>query len=810
MADAGPPRMTLVDSIVNHHLRMIEQGLLQPGQRVASIRKAASDRAVSKNTMSSAYDRLVALARLEAQPGSGYVVSATTLPVPETPRPHIAEALDLVSLLREQLDQHYEVRPGDGRPPASWMEGSELSSQFNAAKLVRGEVEHGYGSSWGYLPLRERICLSLAERSIQCTPGQILMTHGANHALDLIMRDRVEPGDVVLVDDPGYYPLYGKLRLAKAQIVGIRRTPDGPDLDDLAAKLLALRPKLFFTQSLAHNPTGGSLSLGTAHGLLQLAERHDFHIVEDDPFADILPAASPRLAALDQLNRVLYVGTFSKTLSASLRVGYVAAHPKTVADLSHIKLVTVVATSDHTERFVFGLMSSGHYLRHLRRLRGRVADATTRALADLDAIGLPVARPRDGGFLSLGGVTAGSRRAGIVPAGRRTQYLSGARTYVQAGQDCSAAIDPDQCGACEQYAVPGFHADSSGKSIAACRGAKRASALCERRPERANCPQEMTEEHSMQETRRAVLAMLPAGLAAAVGQAHAQGHSATVPWSTGTEGATLKAPPNATDCHHHIYEGRFPLAPSAVLKPGDATVADYRNLQRRIGTTRHVVVQPSTYGTDNSCLLDAMQQFGLQNTRAVAVVDTSVGNAELDHLAANGVRGIRFNLAQAGVTTVAMIKPLAQRVAPRGWHIQVNADADLIVKNADLWTDLPCPVVFDHLAHVPEPEGPNHPVFPLMLKLLATGKTWIKLSGAYADTKSGPPAYADSSIIARAYVQAAPAQLVWGSDWPHPTEAVNNKPDDALLFDLLANWAPDEAVRNRILVDNAARLYDFT
>jgi DNA-binding transcriptional MocR family regulator len=392
-------QLSRMDTIVAHYLRMMEQGALQPGQRVASIRKAADDHAVSKNTMAGAYDRLVALARLEARPGSGYVVTAAARPALPGARPHVAEALDLVSLLREQLDQHYEVRPGDGRPPASWMEGSELSAQFNAMKMPRGVgVEHGYGSSWGYLPLRERICLSLAERSITCTPEQVLLTHGANHALDLIMRDRLEPGDVVLVDDPGYYPLYGKLRLAKAHVVGIRRTPDGPDLDDLAAKIAGLRPKLFFTQSLAHNPTGGSLSLPVAHGLLQMADRHDFHIVEDDPFADMLPASSPRLAALDQLNRVLYVGTFSKTLSASLRVGYVAADRRSTASLSDIKLLTVVATSDHIERFVFGLISGGHYLRHIRRLRGRVAEATTRALVDLNAMGLAVTRPRDSGF----------------------------------------------------------------------------------------------------------------------------------------------------------------------------------------------------------------------------------------------------------------------------------------------------------------------------------------------------------------------------------------------------------------------------
>ncbi len=392
-------QLSRVDAIVAHYLRMMEQGALQPGQRVASIRKAADDHAVSKNTMAGAYDRLVALARLEPRPGSGYVVTAASRPVLPGPRPHVAEALDLVSLLREQLDQHYAVRPGDGRPPASWMEGSELSAQFNGMKMPRGVgVEHGYGSSWGYLPLRERICLSLAERSIHCTPDQVLLTHGANHALDLIMRDRLEPGDVVLVDDPGYYPLYGKLRLAKARMIGIRRTPDGPDLDDLSAKIAGLRPKLFFTQSLAHNPTGGSLSLPIAHGLLQMAERHDFHIVEDDPFADMLPASSPRLAALDQLNRVLYVGTFSKTLSASLRVGYVAADRRSTASLSDIKLLTVVATSDHIERFVFGLISGGHYLRHIRRLRGRVAEATTRALVDFDVMGLVVTRPRDAGF----------------------------------------------------------------------------------------------------------------------------------------------------------------------------------------------------------------------------------------------------------------------------------------------------------------------------------------------------------------------------------------------------------------------------
>ena len=133
----------------------------------------------------------------------------------------------------------------------------------------------------------------------------------------------------------------------------------------------------------------------------------------------------------------------------------------------------------------------------------------------------------------------------------------------------------------------------------------------------------------------------------------------------------------------------------------------------------------------------------------------------------------------------------------------------MVVDNKDLLNRLPCPIVFDHLAHVPEPVGIAHPVFGIVVDLLHKDKAWVKLSGAYADTKVGPPTYADSTAVAQAYVNAAPERLVWGSDWPHPSEANDHKPDDALLFDLLAVWAPDETVRNRILVDNAAKLYGF-
>ncbi len=394
----SPQRPTRVDRIVGDIAALIDKGLLKAGARVSSVRSAAVEHAVSKNTMAEAYDRLVASGYLRPRAGSGYYVAREARPEARAPRADVAEALDLVSLLREQFDQHYEVRPGDGRPPPSWMENSELGAHFGGRRR-KGDPVDGYGSSWGYLPLREHVAVTLGHRAIRAMPEQILLTLGANHALDLIVRRLVEPGDTVFVDDPGYYPLFGKLKLAKARTVGIRRRPDGPDLDDLSAKLAHDPPKVFFTQSLAHNPTGGSLTPAVAYGLLQIANRHGFLIVEDDPFADILPAASPRLAALDQLAQVLYVGTFSKTLSASLRVGYVAASPAMAASLTDIKMLTVAATSQFVERFIFDLIVGGHYLRHLRRLKSRIERATETALVDLGRVGLRITQPQSGFYL---------------------------------------------------------------------------------------------------------------------------------------------------------------------------------------------------------------------------------------------------------------------------------------------------------------------------------------------------------------------------------------------------------------------------
>jgi D-galactarolactone isomerase len=307
--------------------------------------------------------------------------------------------------------------------------------------------------------------------------------------------------------------------------------------------------------------------------------------------------------------------------------------------------------------------------------------------------------------------------------------------------------------------------------------------------------------------RRRLLKMISGISAAACVARSGPAAAQQVKWSAGSAPAKLRAPANAADCHHHIYDARYPADPKAVLRPGDALVEDYRALQQRIGTTRHVIVQPSTYGVDNRGMLDALAAFGGE-ARAVAVVNDSVADAELKRMDALGVRGIRFNLAQAGATTAEMIEPLSKRVNALGWHIQINATAATIMAIMDILNRVPSPIVFDHLAHIPQPAGADDPLFARVRALIDKGRTWVKLSGAYQDSKLGPPSYGDSGAVARAYVKAAPERLVWGSDLPHPSEQ-QGKPDDALLFDLLADWAPDEAVRHRILVQNAEVLYGF-
>jgi D-galactarolactone isomerase len=291
-----------------------------------------------------------------------------------------------------------------------------------------------------------------------------------------------------------------------------------------------------------------------------------------------------------------------------------------------------------------------------------------------------------------------------------------------------------------------------------------------------------------------------------------QAYAQQVPNSTGTAPPKLKAPVNACDCHHHIYDpARFPMVPTPGRPaPSNGAMPDFRLLQKRIGTTRHVVVQPRNYGIENEVTIDALKQAA-GNARGVAVVRPTITDAELKRFNEAGVRGIRFSIGdpKSRVVQPEMIEPLAKRIADLGWHIQFNMEGEQVVELADVLRRLPTPMVFDHLGNPPLPAGIEHPSHAIIRGLVDQGRTWVKLSGAYSNTKIGPPDYPDATKIAQAFVKAAPERMVWGSDWPHPTMPDDNKPDDALLFDLLTVWAPDEKTRNRILVTNPEALYGF-
>jgi len=282
-----------------------------------------------------------------------------------------------------------------------------------------------------------------------------------------------------------------------------------------------------------------------------------------------------------------------------------------------------------------------------------------------------------------------------------------------------------------------------------------------------------------------------------------------VPHSGGTGRPKLKAPANAADCHMHIYDSRFPQIPSRA-PVANAAVADYRLLQKRNGTTRAVIVQPAAYGTDNRVTLDAVAQLGIAATRGVAVVHPGITDTELVAMDKGGIRGLRFSLHEprTAVTSIDMIEPLAHRVHRLGWHVQLHLRAEQIVELAALIEALPCTVVFDHMARLPQPEGTRHAALRVVRRLIDKGNAWVKLSGPYLDTKIGPPRYADIKPIARALVEHAPERCVWGSDWPHPTEP-HSKPDDAEIFDLFQEWIVEEVTRLRVLVSNPAKLYGF-
>ena len=384
--------------------RKIANRALGPGDRLPSIRNFAKTMQVSPSTVVEAYDRLAADGVIRAKRGSGFYVSTTALPplalaedLPQTER-----AVDPFWVSRQSLDADpATVKPGCGWLPADWMPQEDLRRALRTVSRGEGAVLSDYGSTRGSIALRRLLMGRFADEGIGISPEQLMLAGSGTQAVDLVCRCLLRPGDTVLVDDPCYFNFRALLRAHQVKVVGVPYTRSGPDITSFQATLAAERPRLYLTNSALHNPTGATLSANTAHRLLNEAAAHDLIIVEDDIFADFEPEPSIRLAALDGLNRVIRIGSFSKTLSASVRCGYIAARPDWIADLVDLQVATSFGgPSPVAAQMISGVLASGSYRKHMEGLRRRLAGARQKAIDDLHSIGIePWLMPRGGFYL---------------------------------------------------------------------------------------------------------------------------------------------------------------------------------------------------------------------------------------------------------------------------------------------------------------------------------------------------------------------------------------------------------------------------
>ncbi len=276
-----------------------------------------------------------------------------------------------------------------------------------------------------------------------------------------------------------------------------------------------------------------------------------------------------------------------------------------------------------------------------------------------------------------------------------------------------------------------------------------------------------------------------------------------------TSAPTIKAPPGACDCHAHIFgpATRFGFAEGRSYTPPDASREEYLAMLATLGIDRMVIVQPSVYGFDNTCTTEAVEAFGTNRARSIVMIQPGISDAELRRLHDTGARGVRFITVSPGGGSLDQLHDVARRIAPFGWHIQMYVPSQTWHELASIVQDLPVPVVMDHMAGITANEGESDAGFSAVLRLLDTGRFWVKLSG-YRASVAGHP-YNDVAPLARRLASSVPDRCVWGTDWPHPNMH-EHMPDDGALLDLLAAWVPEEAARYRILVDNPARLYGFT
>lgn len=395
-------RQSLAQQVAAAIAQQITDGALKAGEKLPSLREYMRLHGHSKNTVITAYEHLAAEGLVEARHGQGFFVIKRVAPSrDEDDSLPYNRALDTIWMMRQQFLRDPGHSPlGEGFPPVEWLMDMRLD-KFHR-QVVRAGVTtlFRYGTRLGNGGLRARLVQKLADYNIPVSPRQLVTTLGANHAMDLIIRRYVNPNDAVLVEDPGYYPLFGKLQLQGAKMLGVPREPDGPNLEALEALLKVHRPKLFFLQSVGHNPTGSDLSPAKAHQLLRIAETYDLLLVENDAMADFKSSSAIKLSALDQLNRTLYLGSFSKSVSAALRVGFIAGSKQRIEELADIKMILHNSGAEYSERTIDVILGEGQFLRHLSRLQDRLRQATARGLALLDELGAEVfCRPEQSLYL---------------------------------------------------------------------------------------------------------------------------------------------------------------------------------------------------------------------------------------------------------------------------------------------------------------------------------------------------------------------------------------------------------------------------
>lgn len=379
-----------------------ERVTIAPGVRLPSIRRLGEQLQISKSTIVEAYDRLVAEGAVEARRGSGFFAAKRVRPFKlKESGLQFDRAIDPLWIVRQAFaSKNDTLQPGSGWLPDDWLAGDMLRRVLRGISRDDGANLTAYGTLQGFLPLREQLARRLNARNIAAEPSNIFLTDSATRAIDIVCRFLLQPGDTVLIDDPCYFNFRYMLQAQRVHMVGVRYTPNGPDLEHFAAVCLEHRPKLYLTTSVLQNPTGANVSLGTAHRLLKLAEIYDLILIEDSIYADLENRPSPGFAALDGFERVILIESFSKTLTAAARCGFIVARSDWIEGLTDLALATSFGTNDLAAQSTHRLLIDGSYRSHMDALRPRLARAMAFTEEHLDRLGFTLwTRPESGMFL---------------------------------------------------------------------------------------------------------------------------------------------------------------------------------------------------------------------------------------------------------------------------------------------------------------------------------------------------------------------------------------------------------------------------